>query len=140
MQPVLRPGVGARGVCGTLPLPRMIWGVGEYPSYFFNKKSRVVNWHGSGIHHLEPQTTSLKLMFGETTISYVKICNHPIETTIYKWLFGVPGSSILDVVCQLEPLHSISSEVIISHMCSLEDIPMISRKRCYNHLVYHTEI
>ena len=33
-------------------------------------------------------------MFGETTISYVKICNHPIETTIYKWLFGVPGNSI----------------------------------------------
>ncbi len=32
-------------------------------------------------------------MFGETTISYVKIGNHPIETTIYKWLFGVPGST-----------------------------------------------
>ena len=31
-------------------------------------------------------------MFGETTISYVKIWNHPIETTIYKWLFGVPGN------------------------------------------------
>ena len=30
-------------------------------------------------------------MFGETTISYVKVWNHPIETTIYKWLFGVPG-------------------------------------------------
>ena len=30
-------------------------------------------------------------MFGETTISYVKIGNHPIETTIYKWLLGVPG-------------------------------------------------
>ena len=30
-------------------------------------------------------------MFGETTISYVKIGNHPIETTIYKWLFGVSG-------------------------------------------------
>ena len=30
-------------------------------------------------------------MFGETTISYVKIWNHPIETTIYKWLFGVLG-------------------------------------------------
>ena len=25
-------------------------------------------------------------MFSETTISYVKIGNHPIETTIYKWL------------------------------------------------------
>ena len=30
-------------------------------------------------------------MFGETTISYVKIGNHPIETAIYKWLFGGPG-------------------------------------------------
>jgi len=30
-------------------------------------------------------------MFGETTIFYIKIWNHPIETTIYKWLFGVPG-------------------------------------------------
>ena len=30
-------------------------------------------------------------MFGETTISYVKIGNHPIETTIYNWLFGAPG-------------------------------------------------
>ena len=30
-------------------------------------------------------------MFSETTISYVKIGNHPIETTIYKWMFQVPG-------------------------------------------------
>ena len=37
------------------------------------------------------QTTIKKWMFGETTISYVKIGNHPIETTIYKWLFRVPG-------------------------------------------------
>ncbi len=36
---------------------------------------------------LEP----LKRMFGETTISYVKIWNHPIETTFYEWLFEVPG-------------------------------------------------
>ncbi len=44
------------------------------------------------ILHLELQTTSFKWMFGETTISYVKIWNHPIETTIYIWLFRVPGS------------------------------------------------
>ena len=25
---------------------------------------------------------------------YIKIWNHPIETTIYKWLFGVPGAYI----------------------------------------------
>ena len=30
-------------------------------------------------------------MFGETTIFHVKIWNHPIETTISNWLFGVPG-------------------------------------------------
>ena len=42
--------------------------------------------------YMEPQTTNLKLMFGETTISYIKVWNHPIETTIYKWLFGVPGT------------------------------------------------
>ena len=43
---------------------------------------------------LEPQTTIKKWMFGETTTSYVKIGNHPIETTIYKWSFGVPGQSV----------------------------------------------
>ena len=32
-------------------------------------------------------------MFAETTIFYIKIWNHPIETTIYKWVFGVPGTS-----------------------------------------------
>ncbi len=37
-------------------------------------------------------------MFGETTISYVKIGNHPIETTtIYKWLFGVPGTTFITI-------------------------------------------
>ena len=30
-------------------------------------------------------------MFGETTVSYVKNWNHPVETTNKKWLFGVPG-------------------------------------------------
>ena len=30
-------------------------------------------------------------MFGETNIFYVMIWNHPIETSIYEWLFGVPG-------------------------------------------------
>ena len=47
--------------------------------------------------YLEPQTTSLNWMFGETTISYVKVWNHPIETTIYKWLFGVPGIYIYNM-------------------------------------------
>ena len=42
---------------------------------------------------LVPQSPPVFLwmeMVIETTISYVKIGNHPIETTIYKWLFGVP--------------------------------------------------
>ena len=46
----------------------------------------------SFIYDLEPQTTIYKWMFGETTIFYIKIWNHPIETPICKWLFGVPGS------------------------------------------------
>ena len=31
-------------------------------------------------------------MFGETTIFCVMIWNHPIETTIYKQMFQVPGN------------------------------------------------
>ena len=31
-------------------------------------------------------------MFGETTIFYVKIWNHPTETTKKTWLFRVPGN------------------------------------------------
>ena len=37
-------------------------------------------------NYQEPQTTIYKWMFSETTIFYIKIWNHPIETTIYKWL------------------------------------------------------
>jgi len=33
-------------------------------------------------------------MLGETPIVHVKIWNHPIETTIYEWLFGVPGTDL----------------------------------------------
>ena len=48
--------------------------------------------------YLEPQTTSLKWIMdgnGETTISYIKIWNHPIETAICKWLLEVPGMYVL---------------------------------------------
>ena len=41
--------------------------------------------------YLVPETTILKWMFGETTVSYVKNWTHPVETTNKKWLFGVPG-------------------------------------------------
>ena len=37
-------------------------------------------------------------MFGETTILYVMIWNHPIETTIKNWLFGVPPTFPNDVI------------------------------------------
>ena len=41
------------------------------------------------LDHLLP--TSFKWMFGETTISYRKNWNHPVETTIYKQMFQLPG-------------------------------------------------
>ena len=44
--------------------------------------------------NLEPQTTIDEWMFGETSIFYIKIWNHPIETTIKKWMFRVPGIHI----------------------------------------------
>jgi len=43
-------------------------------------------------------------MFGETTILYIKIWNHSIETTIYKWLFEVPGTFY---ICNLSTMSSI---------------------------------
>ena len=39
---------------------------------------------------------------GETTISQVKIWNHPTETTVYKWLFGVPRT-VYDIFMGREP-------------------------------------
>ena len=38
--------------------------------------------------YLEPQGQPFinGWMFGETTIFYIKIWNHPIETSVYKWL------------------------------------------------------
>ena len=47
--------------------------------------------------NLEPRTTSLNGCFGETTISYIKIWNRPIETTICNWLFGVLASFWLGI-------------------------------------------
>ena len=53
----------------------------------------LIYWVFIGYIHLPgtPNYHLFKWMFGETTISHVKICNHPIETTMKKWLFGVPG-------------------------------------------------
>ena len=47
--------------------------------------------------HLVLPTTIFYWMFGETTISYVKNWNHPIETTTNKWMFGVPGRQGLTI-------------------------------------------
>ena len=41
--------------------------------------------------YLKLQTTIFSWMFGETAIFHVKTWNHPTETTIYTWLFRVPG-------------------------------------------------
>ena len=44
------------------------------------------------ILHLELQTTSFKWMeMVKKNISFVKIWNHAIETTIYRWMFQVAG-------------------------------------------------
>ena len=45
-------------------------------------------------NYLEPKTTIYKWMFGETTIFYFKIWNHPIETTILKFRFQVVSKSV----------------------------------------------
>ena len=45
---------------------------------------------------LELQTTIFYGMFGEKNIFHVKIWNHPIETTIKKWMFQVPGLTSFD--------------------------------------------
>ena len=37
-------------------------------------------------------------MFGETTIFYVKVWNHPTETTIYKQVFQVPGRNVQKIL------------------------------------------
>ena len=54
--------------------------------------TQVKPLNGSGkFTYLVLQTTIFYWMFGETTISYVKNWNHPVETTTNKWMFGVPG-------------------------------------------------
>ncbi len=64
----------SQGMTGAL-------GVNSWRDWLPHQKSREI--------YLEPQTTSFYWMFAETTISYVKIWNHQIETTMYKWIFGV---------------------------------------------------
>ena len=60
--------------------------------------SATVLWHGNDLWEkmcTVPGTlNNLFLMDGngETTIFHVKIWNHPIETTIYEWMFQVPAS------------------------------------------------
>ena len=48
-------------------------------------------------------------MFGETTIFYLMIWKHPVETTTKNWLFGVPGKNGIILPIQgassILPLH-----------------------------------
>ena len=44
-----------------------------------------------------PRPTIYKWMFGETSIFYIKIWNHPIKTSVYKLLFGVTGWLIVTI-------------------------------------------
>ena len=46
------------------------------------------------MHSWNPKQPFIDGCLGETAIFYIKIWNHPIETTIYTWLFGVPGCQI----------------------------------------------
>ena len=66
-------------------------------------KAEATIFHGAFVvekewmNPLEPQTNNQLKMGWKwwfPTISYVKIGNLPIETGIYKWLFGVPGLSV----------------------------------------------
>ena len=41
-----------------------------------------------------PKQPFFPWMFGETTIFYVMLWNHPVETTINNGLFGVPGRKL----------------------------------------------
>ena len=48
-------------------------------------------------NHHQPGTLSKHFLMdgnGETTNFYVMIWNHPIETTIKNYLFGVPGRGL----------------------------------------------
>ena len=87
--------------------------------YLTSNQDVQYNHHGSSWN---PKQPIYKWMFGETTISYVKIGNHPIETTIYKWLFGVPGlyylyHVVFDVFIPTASVHSFPWQLFITDFC-----------------------
>ena len=51
--------------------------------------TRLSQWNAPGTLHNQFKVD----VWFFPTISFVKIWNHVTETTIYKWLFGVPNSS-----------------------------------------------
>ena len=64
-------------------------------------------------------------MFGETTIFYVQVWNHPTETTILKWMFRVPGVCDFffispETAAKFGPLHKMQE----SYNTPLEHIPV----------------
>ena len=81
--------------------------------------------HGTGIFFRDIYTWTpnnhLKMdVWWFPTISYVKIGNHPIETTIYEWLFGVPGKNNQPIdVCR---------QIYCCHMDAM-------KKKCFCHLL-----
>ena len=62
-----------------------------------------------------PKKPSLKLMFIETSIFHVKVLNHSIKTTIYKWMFQVPGWYL---IFQLWVLYSSPPPCFLPHSLS----------------------
>ena len=87
-----------RGVVCTLDFVRFSVFLIILTSHWFAKKNTsfhgkcptkqkvVMETHLKQHIYLEPQTTIYKWMFGETTIFYIKIWNHPIEPSICRWL------------------------------------------------------
>ena len=58
-------------------------------------------------------------MFGETTISYVKIWNHPIETTSCKQMFQVPGRNTVHNSFKKKTLSCFPPEGVRTRNCQL---------------------
>ena len=79
----------ARGRCGV-PEPFVSW-------IFFACRScphpRKTHGNPKGTK-IQPAWYPKQRMFGETTIFYVMIWNHPVETTIKNWMFGIPGGNL----------------------------------------------
>ena len=68
-------------------------------------------------------------MFVATTVLQVKVRNHPIETTIKKWLLRVPGRNVSNIFFQNKLLTPISNPISPSLKGSSCDDPVKLTKR-----------